>query len=195
MSTPGRRTARWGLLPAVLAPVLLIGGWELAAALQPGGFDAVRGTISDLAARGATDRWVMTAGLAGLGACHVLSALALRPARAAGRALLAGGGVATAVVAAAPLPVSGSSTVHTVAATLAFLALTAWVVAAFPRRAAAWVAGAVLLAALLWFGVELGGARFGLSERVLAGAQSLVPLAAVLATARGASPAAPGPRR
>lgn len=175
----------WGVLSGVLAPVLLIGGWQLAAARQPGGFDAVRRTISELAGYGATDRWVMTVGLAGLGVCHVLTALALRPARPAGRLVLALGGAATAVVAAAPLPAVGSSTTHTVAATVGFVALTAWVVAAFPRSFAAWCAGGLLLAALLWFGVELGGPRFGLSERVLSGAQAVVPLLAVLLLLRG----------
>ena len=32
---------RWGVLSSVAAPVLLIGGWTLAARLQPGGFDSV----------------------------------------------------------------------------------------------------------------------------------------------------------
>ncbi|GAB2909987.1 hypothetical protein GCM10027047_05230 [Rhodococcus aerolatus] len=126
----------------------------------------------------------MTAGLAGLGVCHVLTALALRPARVAGRVVLAVGGLATVVVAAAPLPVQGSSTVHTAAATVGFVALTAWVVAAFPRARAAWLAGVLLASALVWFGLSLGGPVFGLSERVLAGAQAVVPLLVVLALLR-----------
>lgn len=184
---------RWGVLSAALAPVLLVGGWQLAAARQPGGFDQVRRTISELAGLGATDRWVMTAGLAGLGVCHVLTALALRPAGVTGRLVLALGGVATVVVATAPLPASGSSTTHTVAATVGFLALTAWVVLAFPRSRAAWAGGALLLAALLWFGAELGGSQFGLSERVLSGAQAVAPLLAVLTLLR-AGPASRGTR-
>ena len=71
----------WALASAGAAPVLLVGGWTLADALQPPGYDPVRDTISALAALGATDRWVMTSALAGLGACHVVTALGLRPAR------------------------------------------------------------------------------------------------------------------
>jgi len=63
-------------------PVLMIGGWTVAAALQPGSFDQVTGTISALAGYAATDRWVMTLALAGVGICHVVTALALRPAAA-----------------------------------------------------------------------------------------------------------------
>jgi hypothetical protein len=46
----------WGLVSSAAAPVLLVGGWTLAAGLQPGSFDAVAGTISSLAAEGAADR-------------------------------------------------------------------------------------------------------------------------------------------
>ena len=41
----------WGLVSSAAAPVLLVGGWTLAAGLQPGSFDAVAGTISSLASR------------------------------------------------------------------------------------------------------------------------------------------------
>jgi hypothetical protein len=40
-----------GLVSSVAAPVLLIGGWTMAAAVQPAPFDAVVHTISELAAR------------------------------------------------------------------------------------------------------------------------------------------------
>jgi hypothetical protein len=66
---------------------LLIGGWQLAAARQSGGFDPVRETISALASRGATDAWVMTAALAAVGVCHTVTAAGLAPAAVAGRAL------------------------------------------------------------------------------------------------------------
>jgi hypothetical membrane protein len=95
------RTPWWGLVSSVAAPVLLIGGWTVAAGRQRGGFDPVVETISALAAHGADDRWLMTTALAGLGACHVTTALALRSAASPGRVLLALGGVATLLVAAA----------------------------------------------------------------------------------------------
>ena len=172
--------------------MLLIGGWTLAAAVQRAGFDPVTGTISALAARDADARWIMTTALYGVGAAHLTTAAALRPAAPAGRAVLAAGGVGTILVAAFPLPAGGgTSAPHAAAAALAFLSLSAW--PAFgPRRrgvpspAAARLAAAGLLAALGWFAAELAAdsARVGLAERVAAGAQSLWPLAAVLATRR-----------
>ena len=104
---PVQSVAWWGLLSATAAPVLLIGGWTVAAAHQRARFDPVVETIIALSARGATDRWIMTAALAGLGVCHVVTSLSLRPAAMAGRAALAGGGIATVLVAAFPLPADG----------------------------------------------------------------------------------------
>ncbi len=181
-----KRIPWWGMLSAALAPVFLIGGWEVAAALQPGGFDPVARTISELAARDTPHRWIMTVGLAGLGLCHVVTATALPIAAPAGRGVLAVGGAATVVVAAAPLPTGGgSSGVHSAAATVGFVALSLWSLAAFGRWRAGWVGAAVLVALLVWFGAELGGPRFGLSERVLAGSQSVWPLVVVLAGRQG----------
>lgn len=188
-----RIVPRWAVLSAVSAPVLLIGGWELAAAHQPGGFDPVRETISALAAQGATDRWIMTTGLAGVGVCHLVTALGLRPAGAAGRLLLAAGGAATVAVATFPQPATGNSSAHIAAAAVAFPALSLWPALAWrrgatasPGRGASLTAAAVLLGALGWFGFEFltDGTRIGLSERVLAGAQALWPLAAVLLARR-----------
>lgn len=189
---PARRTPWWGVASSAAAPVLLIGGWTVAARLQPGGFDPVVETISALAAHGADHRLVMTAALAGLGACHLTTALALRPAALPGRVVLGVGGVATALVAAFPQPADGSgSAAHTAAAGVAFVSLGAWPLLAgrrgpWPplRPAVTLAAGAVLLGLVGWFFAELSadGDRVGLSERVAAGAQSLWPLAAVLGT-------------
>ncbi|MGH8376789.1 MAG: DUF998 domain-containing protein [Pseudomonas sp.] len=182
----------WGAsLSSACAPVLLIGGWRLAAARQPGGFDSASQTISALAARGATDRWIMTTALAGVGVCYVVTAAGLRPVAVPGRLLLAAGGLATIWVAASPQPVTGDSTAHAAAAVTAFFALSVWPALA-ARRCAKPGPGVLLSAAvgllglLGWFGIEYfsKGARIGLSERVLAGAQALWPLAAVLLTRR-----------
>ncbi|MFY1701564.1 DUF998 domain-containing protein [Micromonospora sp. WMMA1923] len=122
-----RVVPRWVLASAGAAPVFLIGGWTLGAARQPGGFDGVSGTISALATVDATDRWIMTLGLVGLGLCHCVTAAGLRTLGAGGRALLALGGVATVAVAAFPLPAGGGSAApHTVAAAVAFGALALW---------------------------------------------------------------------
>lgn len=196
-----RRVPWWGLLSSAAAPVLMIGGWTVAAALQPGSFDQVTGTISALAGYAATDRWVMTLALAGVGICHVVTALALRPAAAPGRLALAAGGLATALVAASPLPAGGGGSVrHTIAAAIGFITLALWPVLSVRRdpsapsvvRPAVGAGAAVVLFALLvWFGAELmGGGQVGLAERVIAGAESLWPLAVVLTCYLGHAPAA-----
>lgn len=178
-----------------MAPVFLIGGWTLAGALQPAGYSAVRETISALAGRGAADRWVMTIGLAGLGICHLVTALGLRPAASPGRLALAIGGAATILVAVFPVPRVGTSAIHGVLAGIAFVALALWPACAYRRRPpVAWAlrlpiaigAAAVLLATLGWFAVELyrDGARIGLTERFLAGAEALWPLVVVLTARR-----------
>jgi hypothetical protein len=186
----------WGVVSAAAAPVLLIGGWTVAAGLQPGSFNAVVGTISALAARGATDRWVMTLALAGTGTCYVLTGLALRPAAWPGRLILMAGGAATVLVAANPQPGGGgSSPAHTFWAAAGFIALAAWPPAAGRREPAAPAAlrpigsacaAGVLAGLLLWFGAELitAGRQVGLAERVLAGAQAAWPLILVLACRR-----------
>ncbi len=190
------RVPWWGLVSSAAAPVLLIGGWSVAANRQPETFDSVSDTISALAAYGAGDRWVMTAALAGVGLCHVTTALALRPLARPGRALLGTGGVATLLVAAFPLPDDdGGSVPHTVAAGVAFLALSAWPAVAW-HRGARWPtparpgvalgAATVLMGLLGWFAAELAAddGRVGVAERVTAGAQALWPLVAVAASRR-----------
>ena len=183
-----RTVPGWALVSSAAAPVLLIGGWRLAAMRQPGGFDPVSQTISALAGCGATDRWIMTAALAGVGVCHTVTAAGLRPAAGAGRALLATGGVATLVLAAFPQPVRGNSAVHVGAASLALSALSLWPALAVWRHPASLVrcafhaAAAVLLGLLGWFGAEYlrSGPRVGQAERVVTGAQALWPVVAVL---------------
>ena len=177
----------FGLVSSAAAPVLLVGGWTVAAARQQGGFDSAERTISDLAAYGATDRWIMTTALAGLGICHLTTAAALRDVAApAGRAVLAAGGVTTVLVAVFPLPADGSgSAAHTLVAGTAFLAMSLWPAFAVRRDGAALVrpapsalAAATLLGLVGWFGFQLRADEgVGLAERVTAGAQALWPLA------------------
>jgi hypothetical membrane protein len=178
----------WALASAGAAPVLLVGGWTIAAGRQPAGFDSVRDTISALAALGATDRWIMTTALAGLGACYAVTGLGLRPAGRAGRALLVGGGLGTLLVAAFPQPVSGNGVSHTIAATLAFTALGAWPVFAARRRTriplltrrASVAATVTMFGLLLWFVLEVNGTHRGLAERSAALAEALWPLLVVV---------------
>ena len=172
---------RWGVLSGLLAPLLLVGGWTAAAALRPDAYDAVRRTISELAALGAPHRWLMTCALRRRRASVTAPRrrrCGRRPCPAA--SLLALGGLATVLVAANPLPAGGgSSAAHTASAAVAFGALACWPALAWrrgPRTAVVLRLGpslgaaAVLLAAVLWFAVELsaGAGRVGLAERCAA---------------------------
>lgn len=169
---------RWVPVSAGLAPVALVGGWTLAASRQHEGFDSIRDTISALAAHGADDRWVMTAALAALGAAHAATALGLDEAAVPGRVLLGLGGVTAALVAAFPQPSTG----HLPAATASFVALALWpAFSGLPSRAGGRWATAGLVVLLGWLAFEVdGGHLLGLSERVVAAAEALWPLAVVL---------------
>jgi hypothetical protein len=97
--------------------------------------------------------------------------------------------LATIAVATFPQPGSGDSPTHTVAASVAFVALGAWPAIAarsasgvpLLRRGASAVATLVLLSLVGWFAADLGGSRRGLAERSAAAAEALWPLAVVLA--------------
>jgi hypothetical membrane protein len=197
----------WGVISAAAAPVLLIGGWTVAAGLQPR-FDPVAETVSSLAAVGATDRWLMSLVFVLTGACYVITALALRPAKTAGRLVLIGGAIAGMLVAAAPEHPGGFGSVpHFIWASIGFAGLTTWPAwswrrgPAVPwglRPAAAATVVAVLFALLAWFGAELilGGHQVGLAERVVGAAQAAWPLTVVLSCrqpARLAAAAAASP--
>lgn len=206
----GQRVPWWGLVSSAAAPAALIGGWTIAARLQPASYSQVTGTISALAGHGATDRWVMTLAFAAVAVCHVLTGLALRPAARPGRGLLVAAGLATAAVAASPLPTGGGGSArHTAAAAISFITLASWPVLAATRKPPAqaagpapsgqWPAGpavlrpgvcagasTVLFGLVVWFAVTLNtsGAPVGVAERLTAAAQALWPLAVVLACRR-----------
>ncbi len=165
------------LVSSGTAPVVLIGGWTVAASRQPPNYDSMTDTISALAARGATDRWIMTLALLILGMCHVVTASGLTGAGTAARAVLAVGGTATIGVAALPQP----DALHVPVATGAFVALAVWpALSRAPARRVGLGAAAVLLALLAWLAWLLAeadhGALLGLGERCVAGAQALCPL-------------------
>jgi hypothetical membrane protein len=171
---------RWVWVSSALAPMLLIGGWTLAQSRQPYGYDPTRDTISALAAHGAADAWIMTAGLAGLGASHLITAAGWwAPGRAA-RGMLAAGGAATVVVSASPQPAAA----HVPAAAIGFVALAIWPAFALRSsvRSGRWLT-LVLLALLAWFAIALiAGTLVGVSERALAGAEALTPIGVVVAS-------------
>jgi hypothetical membrane protein len=198
----------WGVVSSAAAPVLLIGGCTVAASLQPR-YDPVADTVSALAAQGATDRWVMTLTFLLVGGCYIITALALRPARAAGRLILIAGAVAGLLVAANPEhPGDPYPIPHIIAASAGLAGLVTWPAGAWRRgpavpwglrRAVAATAVAVLFALVLWFCAELvlGAGQIGLAERVAGAAQAVWPLAVVLSCRirRPYRPGRPLPRR
>ena len=181
----------WGVVSSVAAPVLLVGGFTVAASLQPS-FNPVANTVSALAARGATDRWVMTLTFLLVGVCYLVTALALRPARRAGRLILFTGAAAGMLVAANPETAANAYPVqHILWSSIGLAGLTTWPAGAWRRGpavpwalrpAVAAVVVAVLLALVAWFGAELvaGAGQTGLAERIAGGAEALWPLAVVV---------------
>jgi len=182
----------WGMASSAAAPVLLVGGWTVAAEQQPPSFDPVSDTVSELMAVDAAHQWVMTAAFLAVGLCYVVTGIALRPAGLAGRLILIAGAVTGMMVAANPQPAAGGGSVgHAVWASLGFAGLAAWPAGAWRRGSSVpWAlrprvcfsAVAVQLLLLTWFVAELviGAGQAGLAERVVGVDQALCPLAVVL---------------
>jgi len=188
---------RWAVFSAGLAPVLLIGAWLAADAVQPASYSPIRQTISVLAGEAATDRWIMTGTLFVVGGCYLVTAAGLAGVRAPARALLAVSGVCTIGIAASPEPASGPTPQH-----LAWTVLSAVTIAAWPALAARRLpprplvlsgygsaAVTVVSAALLgWLFIEAqGGADLGLAERLTTSAQACWPFVVAVALRRGTS--------
>lgn len=189
-----RSVPRWALVSSGCAPVLLAGGWLIAARLEGPGYDPATQTISVLAAYGAEGFWVMTGALLALGVCHLLTAWALSPAARAGRLTLAAGGVTALVVALLPVPSSGGSLRHGSVAAIGFALLAMWPVLAARRHGAApwglrlvpaYAATALMALGALWFVVEIhrGGAP-GAAERFVTCMQSVWPFVVVASCLR-----------
>ncbi|GAA4933194.1 putative membrane protein [Actinomycetospora succinea] len=177
------------LVLALAAPVVLVVGAVLAQAVQPPGeYDPVGQTISTLAGRGATDRWIMTAALALIGVLYVLVALGLRGIPALARGILAGGGFAVIVAALAAQPAHGSSAIHmtfTVAAAIAFALWPIPLVAdrsltATLRRGSG-LAVLAMLGLLAWLCAQAwtDGTWLGVAERTLILGETVWPIVVV----------------
>jgi predicted phosphodiesterase/hypothetical membrane protein len=186
MATPTSGHVRGALGSATTAFVALVGGWTWAATSQPAGFDAVRESISALAATETPHRWIMTVALVVTGLAHVGSALMLPGMRRGGRWVLGAAGVATVAVALVPLPSrADGSLAHTVVATASFVLLALWPWFAAHRAAtpllrppAARTATVVLVALVASLAVGArAGMPFGAHERVVAALLALWPLA------------------
>lgn len=173
---------------------MLIGGWMIAALLEGPAYDPATQTISTLAANGAAGSWVMSAALAVLGVCHMVTALGLRPAALPGRVALGAGGAAAFVVALVPPPSSGGSLRHGSAAAVGFALLAVWPVLAADRRGTApWglrpapslTATVLMLVSAIWFMIEMhyDGAA-GAAERLVTALQSCWPFVVVASCLR-----------
>jgi len=182
----------------------MVAGWSVAAGLQPRPVDPVAEPVSMLAAVGATDRWVMSLTFVVVAGCVLVTGLALRPARVAGRLMLMAGAVAGMLVAAAPEhPGTSFPVPHMICAAAGCVGVVAWPTGAWRRGPSVpWglrpgvcaAAATVLLLLVAWFGVELitGGGLAGLAERSFGAALALWPLAVVAscrhAAGKGTSP-------
>jgi hypothetical membrane protein len=183
----------WGIASSAVPPVLLAAGWTISAFLQSQPYDPMGDTVSALAGIGATDRWLMTVAFAVAGACEIVTGLALRAARSAGRLVLIAGGTAGILVAAFPVHMGdGAPAAHIAWSVTGLVALSVWAVAASHRGPAVpWAlrpevsvpVTVLLLLLLAWFGLELitSAGHAGLAERVLGEAQSGWPFLVVMA--------------
>jgi hypothetical protein len=75
----GQPIPGWAVGTASLTPVVLVGGWLIAGALQPASYSPMRQTMSVLAGQSGTDRWVMTATLLLVGSCQIATGAGLLP--------------------------------------------------------------------------------------------------------------------
>lgn len=180
----------WGVTSSLLAPVILIGGWTMAADLQPAPFDAVQRSISALGAVGMPYRWVIALTLLGVGACHATTGIALRAAAEPGRALLVLGGISSILIAVNPQPQHGGSLAHEAFSLVGVVVMTTWPIAAIRRESgapfglrpvAAVAVTGVTLVIEAWFLIELfHGPELGLAERTVTTDQSIWPLLVVM---------------
>jgi hypothetical membrane protein len=190
---------RWAVASALGAPLLLVIGVTTAQFLQPRTYDAIHDTISGLASLRAHDRWVMTAAVAGIGLCYVMTAMGLRTARRPGRVVLAAGGLATLLVAAFPQPLHGGSIEHEIATTATGLTLATWPIWSADRaitvplltRSKLLACGAIIIGLTAWLVLNLHGALLGIAERSAALAEATWPLAIAISAARATSKVAP----
>jgi hypothetical membrane protein len=191
LASSGAQGWRWATVSTALAPLLMIGAWLVAEALQPPAYSPLHSSISGLAALGATDRWIVTGALYLVGACYLVTAAVLPGLRAPARIVLLIAGISSVGIADSPQPVEGTNPQHIVWTSLGAVAIAIW--PAFtasrapspplilrPRGAAA--VTAVSVALLAWLIVETqGGSALGLAERLVTGTQVAWPFIVILA--------------
>jgi Protein of unknown function (DUF998) len=136
----------------------------------------MRNTISGLASRAATDRWIVTSAFLIVGLCYLVMAAGLGAIRSVARVdLVIAGGTAIGV-AACPQPANGTTLQHVVFAAVGSAAIAMFPLLTACRDPASRVVGlpvaiavtVAFLALLGWLVVEAqsGGSGLGLAERV-----------------------------
>ncbi len=188
----GRPVPGWAVSTALLAPVLLVGGWLIADALQPPSYSPMRQTMSVLAGQSATDRWVMTAALLLVGSCQIATGAGLTAVRMPARILLILTGLSTLGIAATPERATGPTSRHLAFAVSCVVTTAIWpVLVARPASAQSWILRVhgcatvtVVFAGLsCWLLITArdGGGDLGMVERLTSAVQCLFPVVVALA--------------
>lgn len=202
----GRTVPGWAIASAALSPVVMVGGWLTADAVQPPSYSPVRSSVSGLSGLGGTDRWIMTSALILVGASYFVTAVGLPGLRVSARMVLMVAGLSSIAIAVSPEPVRGSTPPHVAWTSLGAVAIAIW--PAFTARRgpsqplilrfrAVIAVTAVFLVLLAWLVFETQeGTALGLAERLVSAVQVTWPLIVALALRRTAGPhRRPGPRR
>ena len=193
----GRPVPGWAVGAALLAPVVLVGGWLIAGALQPASYSPMRQTMSALAGHSGTDRWVMTAALLVVGSCQVATGAGLTAVRMPARILLILTGLSTLGIAATPEPATGPTPRHLAFAVCCVVTTAVWPVLVASRAPVrSWILSVhgcatvtVIFAGLscwLLIAARDGGGDLGLAERLTSAIQGLFPLVVALALRQAA---------
>jgi hypothetical membrane protein len=198
-TAPVKAIPWWAVGAASAAPVLLIGGFLLATAIEPTSYSPVRDTISELAEQGAPDSWVMTSALIGVGLCYLLAALGLQPAGLLGRWLLASGGASVLLIALFRQPRRGYSLSHELSVIAAVLTCCTWPIFASRKqnpaplltRTPSYAAAGVSIGLAAWYALESHGAILGLAERFAAAVPPLWLFAVTVTSRRALTRRAP----
>jgi hypothetical protein len=196
----GQQVPGWAVGTALLAPIVLVGGWLIAGALQPASYSPMRETISVLAGQSGTDRWVMTTALLLVGTSQIATGAGLTAVRMPARILLILTGLSTLGIAANPEPAAGPTSRHLAFAVSCVVTTAVWPVLVARRGPAqSWILGVygcatvtvlfTVLSCWLLIAARDGDADLGMVERLTSGVQSLFPLVIALVwrqAARGA---------
>jgi len=196
LSAENRPIPPWTVASAALAPALLVGGWLIAGALQPPSYSPVQQTMSDLAGQAATDPWVMTVALFGVGSCQLATGIGLTRVQMPARLLLIVAGLSTVGVAASPEAATGATPRHLFFAVSCVVATLVWPAFVMQRDPAqprvlsiysSLLVTAIFAALSAWLLITTqGGDDLGLAGRLTSFAQRLLPLVVVLAIRQAA---------